>query len=120
MKKDVPKFGAHEGIQFAGMNDLSVDEQDIIQSLATEYHGKIKRQVQNLTDLVVHAQVAGGKEGKDKRKRFTLHVRALSPGQHFESSKCDDYELPRAAHRCFEEILSQIQHKLRTDATRPR
>ena len=109
-----------EGIQFAGMHDLSPDEQDVVQTLTTEYQGKIKRQLSSMTSMVIHAQVSGGKEGKDKRKRYTLHVRALSPGQHFESSKCDDYELPRAVHRCFEEILAQIQHKLRTDSTRPK
>lgn len=120
MKKEVPKFGKHEVIQFVGVSALTPDEQDVIQSLAQEYYEKIRRELHNLTDLVVHTQASGGVEGKDKRKRYSLHVRAMCPGQHFESSKSDDYELPRAVHRSFEEILAQITHKLRTDVTRPK
>lgn len=117
MKKEIT---THEGIQFAGMHDLNADEQDAVQTLSQDYHSKIKREIHNLTDLIVHTQVSGKQEGKEKRKRYTLHVRAVSPGQHFESSKLDDYDLPKAVHRCFEEILAQIQHKLRTDVTRPK
>ncbi len=119
-KKVVPKFGVHENIQFVGLHDLTPDEQDFVQSTAEECQPKIKRVLQNLTDLIVHAQVSGVQVGKEKRKRYTFHVRAISPGQHFESAKCDDYDMPKALHRCFDEIIAQIQHKLRTDSTRPK
>lgn len=120
MKKEVPKFGKHEVIQYVGVTALAPEEQDVIQSLTQEYHEKIKRELHNLTDLVVHAQAAGVVAGKEKRKRYSLHIRAMCPGHTFESSKSDDYELPRAVHRSFEEILAQIMHTLRTDVTRPK
>jgi hypothetical protein len=122
-KKDVPKFGNHEIIQFVGVHDLEPSEQDSVQLLTTEYFEKIKRELHNLTNLVVHVQTEGVKKGRDKedkRKRYSLHVRSVSPGFVFESSKNDDYELPRALHKSFEEILSQIQHRLRTDVTHPK
>ena len=110
MNKDIPKFGSHEVIQYVGVSALAPEEQDVIQSLTQEYYEKIKRDMHNLTDLVVHAQAAGVVEGKSKRKRYSLHIRAVAPGRHFESSKSDDYELPRAVHKSFEEIIAQIAH----------
>ena len=118
MKKDIPKFGSHEVIQYVGVTALEPDEQDTVQSLTQEYYEKIKRELHGLTDLVVHVQASGVVEGKSKRKRYSLHIRTLAPGHQFESSKSDDYELPRAVHKSFEEILAQIVHKMRTDVTR--
>lgn len=120
MKKDIPKYGATEVIQFAGVRELEPSEQDTVQSLSTEYFEKIKREMHNVTNVIVHVTTGGKLDGKEKRRRYTLHVRAISPGFVFESSKNDDYELPRAVHKSFEEILSQIQHRLRTDVTRPK
>jgi len=114
-KKDIPKFGVKENIQLIGIKELSPEEQDVVQSLTTEYFAKIKREINNVTDLAVHVKTAG-----DKRKRYTLMVRAIFPGFVIESKDSDDYELPKAVHRSFEEILSQIHHRLRTDSTRPK
>lgn len=120
MAKDIPKFGAKEIVQFVGLRDLEPEEADVIQSLSTEYYGKIKREMHNLTDLVVHVKAAGKVDGSQKRKRYTVLIRALSPGFALESSKSDDWELPRAIHSAFDDILAQIRHKLRTDVTRPK
>lgn len=119
-KKDIPKFGVRENIQFVGIKELSPEEQDVVQSLTTEYFSKIKREINNVTDLVVHVKTAGKSGDRDKRKRYTLMVRAMFPGFVIESKDSDDYELPKAMHQSFEEILSQIHHKLRTDSTRPK
>ena len=119
MAKDVPKFGEKEVLQFVGLKDLEPEEQDVVQSLSTEYFGKIKREVHNVTNIIVHVKAAGKVPGAQKRKRYSVKVRSLSPGLSLESSKSDDYELPRAVHQTFEDILTQIKHRLRTDTTRP-
>jgi hypothetical protein len=119
-KKEVPKFGAKETIQFVGMKDLTPEEQDVVQSLSTEYFEKIKREIQNNTDLTVHIKTDGVSATHNKRKRYTLMIRAVFPGFVIESKDSDDYELPKALHQSFEEIISQIHHRLRTDSTRPK
>ena len=120
MKKEVPKFGEKQTIQFVGMNDLTAEEQDVVQTLTTEYYSKVKREVNNNVDLVVHVKADGKSIDKDKRKRYTLMMRAVFPGHVIESKNSDDYELPKAVHTAFEEILSQIHHKMRSDSTRSR
>ena len=111
MPNDNPDSG---GIQFVGLKDLEVDEQDTVQSISTENYGKIKRELHNITDVIVHVKTAGKVPGAEKRKRYSVNIRALSPGFSLESSKSDDYELPRALHSAFADILAQISHKLKT------
>jgi len=118
--KEVPKFGVKETIQFVGVKELSPEEQGVVQSLSTDYFAKIKREINNVTDLVVHIKTADKGGERDKRKRYTLVVRAVFPGFVIEAKDSDDYELPKALHKSFGEIISQIHHKLRTDSTRPK
>ena len=59
MKKDIPKYGATEVIQFVGVRELEPAEQDTVQSLSTEYFEKIKREMHNITNVVVHVTTGG-------------------------------------------------------------
>lgn len=107
---------APEVIQFVGVSELSADEQSTISALSTEYFNKIKRELHNITNLTVHVKCYQ-KEGS--RKKYSMHVKVSAPTQIFDSSKNDDWELPKALHMAFTSILHQIQHKLHTDRTRP-
>ena len=113
MKKDVPKFGAKETIQFVGVKELSPEEQDAVNTLTTEYYEKVKREVQNVTDFVVHIKTEGGSGEQGRKKRFTVMTRAVFPGFVIEAKDSDDYELPKALHTVFSEVLSQIRHRLK-------
>ncbi|MBI4146651.1 hypothetical protein HY489_04925 [Candidatus Woesearchaeota archaeon] len=107
-----------EIIQFVGVSSLAPSEQEVVQILTTEYFDKIKRAVHNMTNLTVHVK-AHNAEGN--RKKYSLHVRVQVPTKNtFESCNADDWELPRAVHKAFEDVQSQIRHKLHTDITRPR
>lgn len=116
MKKEVPKFGAKEVIQFVGVSELPAEEQATIQTLTTEYFEKIKRKLHNITNMTVHVK-SYEKEGG--RRKYSMHVKVTAPTQIFDSSNADDWELPRALHKSFADILHQIQHKMHTDVTRP-
>ena len=105
-----------EVIQFVGVSDLSAEEQATVNSITTEHFEKIKRDLQNITNMTVHVKCYQ-KEGG--RKKYSMHVKVAAPTRIFDSSNADDWELPRALHKAFEDIRHQIQHRLHTDSTRP-
>ena len=116
MSKEVPKFGVQEVIQFIGVSELSADEQATVQTITTEYFEKIKRDLQNITNMTVHIKCY---QKTGSRKKYSMHVKVAAPTQIFDSSHADDWELPRALHKAFTDITNQIHHKLHTDSTRP-
>jgi len=116
MTKEVPKFGTQEVIQFVGVNCLSAEEQEVIQRLTTENYEKIKRDLRNITNMTVHVKCY---EKEGNRKKYSMHVKVIAPTKEFNSSKADDWELPRALHKAFNDIRSQIQHRMHTDVGRP-
>lgn len=115
MPKEVPKFGVHEVIQFVGVNELSPEEQTLVSSLSTDHYNKIKRELHNITSLVVHVKTY---EKEGHRKKFSLHVRCIAPTRIFESCKSHDWDLARALHKAFEDIRREIGHALHNDTSR--
>ena len=103
-------------IQFIGVSDLSAAEQDTVQVLSREYHEKIKRQLQNITDISVHVKVY---EKTGDRKKYSLHVKVSAPTALFAADKADSWELPAALHAAFQDIQNQITHRFHTDTTKP-
>ena len=101
-----------EMIQFIGVNKLEPEEQDAVMRLSTEYYGKIKRQLRNIMSLVVHVKEYG-KDGA--RTKYALHTRVIAPTRIFESCKSHDWDLPRALHKSFADLLAEIKHALHTD-----
>lgn len=113
MAKDV---NVNEVIQFVGVSDLKVQEQETVQSLAEEYYDKIKRQLNNVTNLTVHVKCY---EKDGARKKFSINVKVSAPTMVFTSDRADDWELPRAVHEAFQSVQAQINHKLHSDTTHP-
>ena len=106
-----------EQIQFIGVAKLPPEQQAVVQKLSTEYYGKIKRSVRNLTSMVVHIKEYK-KEGT--RHKYSIHVRVICPSQIFESTKASDWELERVLHKSFKDVEREIQHQLHTDDQRIR
>ncbi|MBW2969460.1 hypothetical protein KY315_01055 [Candidatus Woesearchaeota archaeon] len=100
-----------EIIQFVGVKDLEPMEQETVQRLTTENYEKIKRALKNITSLKVHVKMYK-KEGE--QKKFSMHVQAIYPGGTIESNKSHDFELPKALHQAFADVLVQIEHKFHT------
>ena len=99
-----------EQIQFIGLNELEKVDQDMVQTLATEYYEKIKRSLHNETSLVIHIKPAA-KEGH--RHRYEVSVRVAAPTRTFESS-AEDWDLAAVIHKTLKELLSQIEHAFHT------
>jgi hypothetical protein len=116
MTKDVPKFGEKEVIQFVGVSSLPADEQEIVHRLTTEHYEKIKRDLRNITNMTVHIKCY---EKEGNRKKYSMHVKVVAPTREFNSTKADDWELSRALHKAFNDIRSQIQHRMHSDTSRP-
>lgn len=116
MAKEVPKFGPQEVIQLVGVNKLPAEEQAVVQEITTSEYEKVKRDMHNLTDLVVHVKTY---EKDGGRKKYSLHVRVNAPSVMFESSRSDDWDLRRAMHKAFEDVKNQVKHKFHSDRTRP-
>ena len=112
--KEIPKYGTDVVIQFVGLNDLTIEEQEIVQKLSTEYYAKIKREMASTTGAIVHIKHY---EKEGGRRKYTLHVRVNVPTKIIESTEADDWDLARAVHIAFEEILQQIRHTFHTDVS---
>ena len=118
MPKIVPKFGANELIQFVGVSSLEPEEQVLVSRLSTENYEKIKRALKNITNMTVHIKCYEKTGGK---RKFSLHVRVAAPTiKVIESCKSDDFDLARALHKAFNDVRTQIQHRYRSDTTRPK
>ena len=102
----------NEIIQFIGVNKLEPEEQDTVMTLSEEYYSKIKRQIKNRMSLVVHVKTYQRDGGKAK---YALHIRLIAPTRIFESCKAHDWDLPRALHKSFKDLMSEIRHSLHTD-----
>ena len=101
-----------EQIQFIGVSDLETDEKLAVTELSSEYYAKIKRQIRNLLSLVVHIKVYG-KGGQ--KKKYAIHARVIAPTRIFESCRSHDFDLARALHKSFKDLLSEMRHALHTD-----
>ncbi|MBI4141788.1 hypothetical protein HY484_02600 [Candidatus Woesearchaeota archaeon] len=116
MKKEIPKYGTQEVLQFVGLNQLSIEEQEAVNSISTKEYEKAKRTLKNTLSVVVHIKCY---EKEGGRKKYSLHIRAIAPTKIIESCKSHDWDLPRAVHKSFQDIHKQIAHHFGTNATRP-
>ena len=115
MSSGKPKEHA-ETIQFVGVSDLKVAEQEAVHAITEEYVQKFKHTSTPFNQLVVHVKCYNP-EGQ--RRKYSVHVRLIHPNHTFES-KADDWSLSPVMHQAFEDIIKQMHHKLHTDVTRPR
>ncbi len=103
-------------IQFIGVNELEPEDQEIIQNITTENYRKIVALLQNLTNLVIHVKTH---DDEGKRKKYSFRIRCEAPTHIFESKKGFDWELAKALHKGFHDIIRQIEHKVHSDVSRP-
>jgi len=115
MKKDIPKYGANEVLQFVGLNKLAIEEQMTVNQLATKEFEKVERMLHNIVSMIVHIKEYAKEGGKNK---YSLHVRVMAPTAIIESCKSQDWDLTRALRKSFEDIQNQIQHKFHSNATK--
>lgn len=93
--------------EFIGLKDLDEFEQSTVKELAAEYLDKILRKLKNLDRAVLHIKVhmKGGKASK-----YSATLRAFTPDHVYETTAFD-WNLSKAIHMVYNEMLNEIQHK---------
>ncbi len=103
-----------EAIQFTGLNELTAEDQARVKDLAAEYYNKIKRALKNVTSLAIHIKPYR-KAGK--KKKFSVHIKAIAPTVVLTSTKAVDWDIARVMHKAFQDIEQEIHHRFHSDTT---
>lgn len=101
-----------EPIQIIGIKDLDEMEIEAVNRLANRYYGKIQREIKNLTSLAIRIK-SYDKEGREKK--YSIHVKVIAPTRIFVSTKAFDWDLDKALHKSFRDVIRQLHHSLHTD-----
>ncbi len=101
-----------EPIQIAGIKDLDEMEIESVNRLANRYYGKIQREIKNITSLAIHIK---SYEKQGRQKKYSVHVKVIAPTRIFASTKTFDWELEKALHKSFRDVIREMQHSLHTD-----
>ena len=104
-----------EPIQIIGIKDLDDMEIDAVNRLANRYYPRIYREFKNITSLVIHVK-SYKKQGRERK--YDIHVKAIAPTRIFVSTKGVDWDINRALHKAFRDIIHRLHHGLHTDNQR--
>jgi len=97
-----------EIIQYVGLDQLDEKEKAILNKLSSEYHGRIKRILNNNTSLVVHIKKFK-KEGKaNKEHKFNITVKTVAPTRPFRAAE-NDWNLNTAIRAAFEKLEKELE-----------
>jgi hypothetical protein len=102
-----------ERITYIGIRDLTDDERMAIEEVVSSYHDKVKRKAKTPTSLTVHVKAHGnppdGDPKKDKQRKYSLHIKLITPSKTLEASSAD-YDIRKMAHVALEALLSEMEH----------
>ncbi|MAH02021.1 MAG: hypothetical protein QF798_02265 [Candidatus Woesearchaeota archaeon] len=101
-----------EPIQITGIKDLDEMEIESVNRLANRYYSKIQREIKNITSLTVHIK---SYEKQGREKKYSVHVKVIAPTRIFVSTKTSDWDLEKALHKSFRDVIREMQHSLHTD-----
>jgi hypothetical protein len=101
-----------EPIQITGIKDLDEMEIESVNRLANRYYSKIQREIKNITSLTVHIK---SYEKQGREKKYSVHVKVIAPTRIFVSTKTSDWDLEKALHQSFRDVIREMQHSLHTD-----
>ena len=98
-------------LQYVGLKDLTIDEQEAVQKQAQEHHTKLQKFMPKLLSMTVHVKAH---EKAGNRKQYEVHLRLDIPGVGLiDSCKSQDWELAKAMHRSYEELEHQLEHRIK-------
>lgn len=102
-------------IQFVGLSKLKKEEKEVLNRLSTEYFQQIKRCVKNLTKVKVNIKEYKTSGKTTKKKKFSINVQVNAPTHSFESTKTSDWDLARALHKAYKDVIRVIQHRMKDE-----
>ncbi|MBL7100601.1 MAG: hypothetical protein ISS23_01460 [Nanoarchaeota archaeon] len=101
-------------ITYKGLKKLDSFDITKIQTLVNNYFPKIQRHFSNAT-LTVDIKKAAI---KGKRARYTIILRISAPAKININGEHTDWELQRAIHRAFDNLLNSANHKYKDEVTK--
>lgn len=101
-----------EPIQIIGIKDLDDMEVDAVNRLANRYFGKIQREIKKINSVAIHIK---SYEKQGREKKYSIHVKVMAPTRIFVSTKAFDWDLDKALHKSFRDVIREIKHRLHTD-----
>lgn len=116
MPKEVPKYGVQEIIQYIGLKELPLEEQNLVREITEQEYHKIKRKIKNILTLTVHLKKYDKSGSKPK---YAFHIKAIAPTTTIDSCKAHDWDLARSLRKSLHDLLCQIEHTFHDDTTRP-
>ena len=54
-------------------------------------------------------------KNKEEKKKYSVHVKVIAPTRIFVSTKTSDWDLEKALHKSFRDVIREMQHSLHTD-----
>ncbi len=103
-----------EPIQITGIDEISEEDRDIVNTLVNEYYGKIKRSLKNIVSIKLHIKQHSKTGNKHKSD---IRVKVIAPTRIFEAQE-SDWDLARTLHRVFKNVIKEIEHKLKVSDQR--
>ena len=98
-----------EPIQIIGIDEISDEDKGIVNKLANEYYGKIRRTLNNEVSVKLHIKQHSKTGNKHKSD---IRVKVVAPTKVFEAQE-SDWDLARTLHRVFNNIERQLEHRIR-------
>ena len=107
------KTTKEEEIQFVGVKKLTIEEQQIVNKLSTQYYPKIKGLVNNLTSLTLMIKTY---DNEGARKKYSINLKLTMPSKSLVSDKKAGWDITKALHEAFQALMQEIKSKFRTDS----
>ena len=95
-------------IQVKGIHLLDEAERIMADELIKEHYAKIQREFKGISSLIIQFKEY---KKESKRKKYSVNVKAIAPGNMFESEVAD-WDLAKTIHKAMNKIKSEIEHKL--------
>ena len=118
-------------VQFKGLDLLTDEEKEVLDKIVPEYYEKIKRSLHNIIQIQIHfkayEKTGSGKEDKEKRRKFDIHMKVLAPTKNIFSSskpathiKNKDWKFSKSLSEAFKNLENQIKKTVRSDKDKAR
>jgi len=94
-------------IKYVGIRNLDEFENSKLKSIAERSYPKLGHLLKNpVLQIAIKKYNEAG-----KRCKISLHARVAAPNLRF-SSGADDWEISKAAHKIFDKLEKEIEHKI--------
>ena len=115
MAKPIPD---QDLIQFTGLKELEQMDQNTVQKITTENFEKIKRMLQNITQLRVLIKEYKTEGKPDKKKKYAVHLQVSSATETMDVDKTQEYDLAKAMHKAFTGLKDLIEHRIHKEGSK--